>query len=89
MMGPIMGNMRKNANVKMLQDSGKLSGASIAGLQNIETLKATGRESDFFEQWYGYQTKMEMPNTITKIIIPSSRNVFCLPSLKFKRGNFA
>ena len=52
-----MANKRKNANVKLLQDQGKLIGATMGGLQSMETLKATGRESDFFEMWSGYQAK--------------------------------
>ena len=52
-----MANKRKNANVKFLQDEGKLMSASMGGLQSMETLKATGRESDFFEMWSGYEAK--------------------------------
>jgi ATP-binding cassette, subfamily C, bacterial len=48
---------RKDANQRLIQDYGKAAGASIAALQSIETLKASGLESDFFSRWSGYYTK--------------------------------
>nr|MDJ0597134.1 NHLP family bacteriocin export ABC transporter peptidase/permease/ATPase subunit [Pleurocapsa sp. MO_226.B13] len=48
---------RVDANQKLMQDYGKAAGASIAGLQYIETLKASGIESDFFSKWSGYYAK--------------------------------
>ena len=41
----------------MIQEYGKAAGVSIAALQSIETLKASGLESDFFSRWSGYYTK--------------------------------
>ncbi len=48
---------RTDANRRLIQEYGKASGVSIAGLQSIETLKASGIESDFFARWSGYYTK--------------------------------
>ncbi len=49
---------RKNVNMALQQDIGRLSGQTMTGLQMIETLKAGGSEGDFFSVWAGYQTRV-------------------------------
>ncbi|MEB3358646.1 MAG: NHLP family bacteriocin export ABC transporter peptidase/permease/ATPase subunit [Synechococcales bacterium] len=48
---------RVDANLRLSQEYGKAAGVAIAGLQSMETLKASGVESDFFARWAGYYTK--------------------------------
>ena len=48
---------RRDLNNVMLNQSAQLAGASMGGLQAIESLKAMGTENDFFVKWAGYQSK--------------------------------
>lgn len=49
---------RTDGNRRFQKDHGKMNGTALGGLQNIETLKATGGESDLFSRWAGYQAKV-------------------------------
>lgn len=49
--------LRVDTNIRLMQEQGKVSGVAIAGLQSMETLKASGLESDFFTRWAGYYAK--------------------------------
>ncbi|WP_180994360.1 NHLP family bacteriocin export ABC transporter peptidase/permease/ATPase subunit [Bacillus sp. Marseille-P3661] len=49
---------RSDQNQILQSDSGKFAGVSVAGMMNMETLKANGREADFFSKWAGYQANL-------------------------------
>jgi len=48
---------RVEASMRVLQEFGKAEGYALAGLQGMETLKASGLEAGFFEKWSGYYSK--------------------------------
>ena len=45
---------RMNLSRVRMRDSGKLYGATVAGIEMIETIKASGAENGYFERWAGY-----------------------------------
>ena len=51
---------RKRVNLTRVQmrDAGKLTGTTVAGIEMIETIKASGAENGFFEKWSGYQASV-------------------------------
>lgn len=57
-MARIISSKRINVTRVQMRDSGKLSGATMAGIGMIETIKASGAENGFFEKWAGYQAGM-------------------------------
>ena len=48
---------RINLSRTLERDSGKLVGFTIAGIEMIESIKASGAETGFFERWAGYNAK--------------------------------
>lgn len=48
---------RTDAYSRLQQERSKALGNALGGLQHIETIKATGTESDFFARFSGYFTK--------------------------------
>ena len=51
---------KKRVNITRVQmrDAGKLAGATVSGIEMVETIKASGAENGFFEKWAGYQASV-------------------------------
>ena len=58
LMSRIISAKRVNITRVSMRDSGKLAGATVAGIEMIETIKASGAENGFFEKWAGYQASV-------------------------------
>jgi NHLM bacteriocin system ABC transporter peptidase/ATP-binding protein len=54
----IISNKRINITRVQMRDAGKLAGSTVAGIEMIETIKASGAENGFFEKWAGYQASV-------------------------------
>jgi NHLM bacteriocin system ABC transporter peptidase/ATP-binding protein len=48
---------RVDANMRLAQEYGKVGGVAIGGIQTMETVKASGLESDLFSRFAGYYAK--------------------------------
>jgi len=59
-MSRIISAKRINITRVQMRDAGKLSGTTVAGIEMIETIKASGAENGFFEKWAGYQASVNL-----------------------------
>lgn len=50
-----IGRTKANYTRIYMRDNGKLAGATVAGIDMIESIKATAAENGYFEKWSGYQ----------------------------------
>ena len=57
-MSRIISEKRVNITRVMQRDSAKLDATTVAGIEMIETIKASGAESGFFQKWSGYQASV-------------------------------
>lgn len=51
---------RKRINITRvsMRDAGKLASSTVAGIEMIETIKASGAENGYFKKWSGYQASV-------------------------------
>ncbi len=53
---------RINVSRQQMRDAGMFYANTIAGIESIETVKASGSEEGFFERWAGYQALVNEAN---------------------------
>ncbi len=54
---------RVNITRVQMRDSGKLYSSTIGGIDQVESIKASGAEDGFFAQWSGYQAALAATQT--------------------------
>ena len=54
---------RVNVTRQQMRDRGLLYSSTMAGIESIETIKASGAEEGYFERWSGYQALVNDANT--------------------------
>ena len=62
---------RTDSNRQLLREQGSLNGIALWGLEMIESLKATGSETDLFSRWAGQQAKVvNLRQALERINLP-------------------
>lgn len=65
----IIAKRRINMTRIAMRDAGKLAGTTVAGIEMIETIKASGAENAFFERWAGYQASVNKQSQIKHLLL--------------------
>ena len=61
----LVSNRRVNIARAQIRDKGKFDSLTVAGIEKIETIKASGAELGFFRKWAGYQASVNAQNVRT------------------------
>ena len=69
---------RVNITRVQMRDTGKLSAATVSGIQMVETIKSSGAENGYFQKWAGYQASV---NTQKVKYIRLNQYLGMIPSL--------
>jgi ABC-type bacteriocin/lantibiotic exporter with double-glycine peptidase domain len=74
----LVARRRSDASRLQAREAGQLAATAIAGVQRIETLKATGGEGDFFARWANFYARSE---NARQELIASSQLLAVVPPL--------
>lgn len=77
-MSRIISKKRINVTRVQMRDSAKLASTTVAGIEMIETIKASGAENGFFRRWAGYQASV---NTQTVRYAKLNQYIGMIPSV--------
>ena len=62
-MSRLISQKRVNITRVQLRDKGKLAASTVSGIQIVETIKASGAETGYFQKWAGYQASVNVQET--------------------------
>ena len=82
----VISEKRMNLTRIQMRDSGRLMGTTAAGIESIETIKASGAENGFFRKWAGYQASV---NTQTVKFARVQQYLGSVPQLLNTLSNYA
>ena len=86
LMSHIISQKRINLTRIQVRDASKLASATVAGIEMIETIKASGAENGYFEKWSGYQASV---NTQKVKYVKLNQYLGMIPSLVSSLTNTA
>ena len=81
----IIADKRINITRILMRDSGKLIGATVTGINLIETIKANGSEEVFFQKWAGIQASI---NEQTVKLIKTTTFLSLIPTVLDIMANY-
>ncbi len=84
---------REDSNKKLALDLGKSNGVGLYGIKSIQSIKAGGRENEFFNRWSGYfmkasQAQQQMGFQITQLSTISQTTNFALQLFILSYGGY-
>lgn len=86
MVSNIISKKRVNITRVQMRDTGRLAGAAAAGIEMIETIKASGAENGYFEKWAGYQASV---NTQQVKLVRLNQYLGAIPEITASFANIA
>ena len=81
----IVSSKRVNLTRVSLRDQSKLDSSTMAGIAMTETIKSTGAESGFFQQWAGFQASV---NTSLRKLDKMNIRYGIIPAILSKVANY-
>ena len=77
---------RINISRVQMRDAAKLEATTVSGIDMIETIKASGAETGFFQKWAGYQASVNAQNIRAEV---TTQYLGIVPAFLSQAANYA